>query len=203
MHHHHDDYYDLEADRASVSSSERGTRATHHHHVPQNPFLSLGVQTSLAISLHKLPEGFITFAANHANPRLGLSVFMSLFIHNICEGLAMALPLFLALRSRAKAMTWASILGGITQPFGAALAALWFWGSQDAYGKVTHSHDAPAAGETALMYGIIFSITAGIMTNVGMQLFAEATSLTHCHTACVKFALGGMVLLGLGQALLE
>lgn len=27
-----------------------------HHHVPKNEFLSIGVQTSLAIALHKIPE---------------------------------------------------------------------------------------------------------------------------------------------------
>lgn len=34
----------------------------HHHHVPANAFLSIGLQTVLAIGLHKFPEGFITFA---------------------------------------------------------------------------------------------------------------------------------------------
>jgi zinc transporter, ZIP family len=67
----------------------------HHHHVPTNEFMSIGLQTSIAIALHKLPEGFITFATNHANPKLGFTVFMALFIHNVTEGFAMALPLYL------------------------------------------------------------------------------------------------------------
>ena len=98
----------------------------HHHHVPTNPYLTLSLQTTLAIALHKLPEGFITYAANHASPRLGFTVFFSLFIHNISEGFAMALPLYLALHSRWKAICWSSILGGLSQPLGAGVAALWF-----------------------------------------------------------------------------
>ncbi|CCF37928.1 vacuolar membrane zinc transporter [Colletotrichum higginsianum] len=74
------------------------------------------------MTLHKYPEGFITYATNHANPSLGFNVFMALFVHNITEGFAMALPLYMALGSRTKAMFWAAILGGLSQPFGAGIA---------------------------------------------------------------------------------
>ena len=121
---------------------------SHHHHVPQNAFLSIGLQTSIAIALHKLPEGFITFATNHANAKLGFAVFMALFIHNITEGFAMALPLYLALGSRWKAMVWSSILGGVSQPLGAGVAALWF--------KIAGRGDlAPGEG----VYGAMFAVT--------------------------------------------
>ncbi|KAI5304002.1 hypothetical protein KEM56_006966 [Ascosphaera pollenicola] len=196
----HHEHHDLEAGHPPHHNTIGLVSKTHHHHVPRNPFLTLGMQTSLAISLHKLPEGFITFAANHANPSLGLSVFMSLFIHNICEGLAMALPLYLALQSRFKAMIWACILGGLSQPLGALLAAIWLYDSGNIGGK--HQDDS-AHGKTALVYGALFSVTSGIMTYVGLQLYTEATSLTHSSAICVRFALTGMVLLGLGQALMR
>src|SRR5579871_4997050 len=95
--------------------SELPDGVEHHHHVPTNAFLSIGLQTCTAIALHKLPEGFITYATNHANPRLGFSVFLALFVHNISEGFAMALPLYLALNSKWKAVIWSSVLGGISQ----------------------------------------------------------------------------------------
>lgn len=120
----------------------------HHHHVPNNAFLSIGLQTSIAIAVHKLPEGFITYATNHANPKLGFSVFMALFIHNITEGFAMALPLYLAINSRPKAMFWSSLLGGVSQPLGAGIAALWF--------KLAGTGDSePGEG----VYGGMFAIT--------------------------------------------
>ncbi|KAI9842181.1 MAG: hypothetical protein M1830_007820, partial [Pleopsidium flavum] len=111
---------------ASGAPPPNNSAQAHHHHVPTNAFLSIGLQTSIAIALHKLPEGFITFATNHANPKLGFAVFLALFIHNITEGFAMALPLYLALGSRWKAMFWSSLLGGISQPLGAGVAAIWF-----------------------------------------------------------------------------
>ena len=162
----------------------------HHHHVPSNAFLSIGLQTSIAIALHKLPEGFITYATNHANPKLGFAVFMALFIHNITEGFAMALPLYLALGSRWKAMFWSSLLGGISQPLGAGVAATWF--------KLAGSHDM-TPGER--IYGGMFAVTAGIMTSVALQLFSESLSLTHNRNMCVAFAFVGMAILGFSFAL--
>ncbi|KAL8973067.1 MAG: hypothetical protein Q9183_000190 [Haloplaca sp. 2 TL-2023] len=186
---------DLESNRRSTVSLASSTASDddqqqHHHHVHSNAFLSIGLQTSIAIALHKLPEGFITYATNHANPKLGFAVFMALFIHNITEGFAMALPLYLAISSRWKAMFWSSLLGGVSQPFGAAVAALWF--------KVAgSSHRAP--GET--VYGCMFGITAGIMASVALQLFSESLALNHNRTLCLAFAFIGMGILGVSFAL--
>ena len=177
--------------RASLSSmSETANEASHHHHVPTNAFLAIGLQTSIAIALHKLPEGFITYATNHANPKLGFTVFMALFIHNITEGFAMALPLYLAINSRWKAMFWSSLLGGVSQPLGAAVAALWF--------KIAGTGDA-APGD--VVYGCMFAITSGIMASVALQLFSESLSLTHNRNICTAFAFIGMGILGISFAL--
>ncbi|KAF4553436.1 Zinc-regulated transporter-like protein 3 [Elsinoe fawcettii] len=162
----------------------------HHHHVPTNAFLSIGLQTSIAIALHKLPEGFITYATNHANPRLGFSVFLALFIHNITEGFAMALPLYLALQSRWKAMAWSALLGGFSQPLGAGIAALWF--------KIAgHTNMAPGEG----VYGGMFAVTSGIMTSVALSLFSESLDLTHSRGLCMVFAFVGMGIMGVSSAL--
>jgi ZIP family zinc transporter len=162
----------------------------HHHHVPTNAFLSIGLQTSIAIALHKLPEGFITYATNHANPKLGFSVFLALFIHNITEGFAMALPLYLAINSRVKAMLISFVLGGLSQPIGAAVAAIWF--------KLAGQGEwAPSEG----VYGGMFAVTAGIMASVALQLFSESLDLTHSRTLCMLGAFSGMGILGMSSAL--
>ncbi|KAK2004911.1 ZIP zinc transporter [Colletotrichum falcatum] len=169
---------------------DEDVEAQHHHHVPTNAFLSLGLQTSIAIALHKFPEGFITYATNHANPSLGFSVFMALFVHNITEGFAMALPLYMALGSRLKAMVWAAILGGFSQPLGAGIAVLWLK-------LAKHTRLTP----TAVAYACMFAITAGIMVSVGLQLFVEALSLNHNRNLCIFFGFMGMALLGITGAI--
>lgn len=166
----------------------------HHHHVPTNVFLSIGLQTSCAIALHKIPEGFITYATNHANPTLGLSIFLALFIHNITEGFALALPLYLAINSRWKAMLWSTLLGGVSQPLGAGVAALWF--------KVAGRGKGEGEGEPGeLVYGCMFAITAGIMAMVSLQLLGESLDLTHSRRLCFVSAFAGMGILGLSSAL--
>jgi ZIP family zinc transporter len=152
--------------------------------------MSIGLQTSIAIALHKLPEGFITYFTNHANPRLGFTVFLSLFVHNITEGFALALPLYLAFQSRTRAWMVAAVLGGITQPLGAACAVLYFHFS----GK-----SGIASGQIA--HGAIFAIVAGIMANVGLQLMGEAWALGHNRELCLMFSFLGMGILGVSSAL--
>ncbi|KAH8724271.1 ZIP zinc transporter-domain-containing protein [Phaeosphaeriaceae sp. PMI808] len=163
----------------------------HHHHVPTNVFLSIGLQTSIAIALHKIPEGFITYATNHANPTLGFSIFLALFIHNITEGFALALPLYLAIGSRWKAMFWSALLGGVSQPLGAGVAALSF--------KIAGRGKGDEGGE--LVYGGMFAITAGIMAMVSLQLLGESLDLTHSRRLCFVSAFCGMGILGLSSAL--
>ena len=186
------------SDTSSSSSSASSLHSpddhhqAHHHHVPTNAFLSIGLQTSTAIALHKIPEGFITYATNHANPRLGFSIFLALFIHNITEGFAMALPLYLAINSRWKAMFWSALLGGVSQPLGAGVAALWF---RVAGGK--NGDGAP--GDT--VYGAMFAVTAGIMAMVSLQLLGESLDLTHSRRLCFASAFFGMGILGLSSAL--
>lgn len=166
------------------------TEAQHHHHVPENAFLSISLQTVVAIALHKFPEGFIMYATNHASAALGFNVFMALFVHNIAEGFSMALPLYLAIGSRAKAIAWSSLLGGLTQPMGAGMAVLWF--------KLAN-RSAMDVDNTS--YGCLFAVTAGIMTSVALQLFVESLSLNHNKNLSIFFAFLGMALLGFSSAL--
>lgn len=162
----------------------------HHHHVPENPFMAIGLQSSIAIALHKFPEGFITYATNHANPALGWSIFIALFVHNISEGFVMALPLYLALKSRPKAFLWASLFGAISQPLGAGIAVAWF--------KIA-GHNGGQPGEA--VYGAMFAVTAGIMTSVALSLFVESLTLNHNRNWCVGWGFLGMCLMAGSNAL--
>lgn len=197
--HYHSPPRPLSSSSSSIHKQLEASQGTqHHHHVPQNAFLSIGLQTSLAIALHKIPEGIITYATNHVNPNLGLTIFLAIAIHNVTEGFAMALPLYLALNSRLKAMLWSSLLGGISQPAGAGIAALWIWFSGDGY----PADGGPETSESSYaIYGGMFAATAGVMTSVALQLFSEGLSLMHGRAVCIGFAVAGMGILGVSNAL--
>ncbi|PHH59108.1 hypothetical protein CDD80_1875 [Ophiocordyceps camponoti-rufipedis] len=115
---------------------------------------------------------------------------MALFVHNITEGFALALPLYMALGSRWRAMLWSAILGGLSQPIGAGAAALWFH-------LASRTHLTP----NAVAYACLFAATAGIMVSVALQLFVESLSLNHNRNLCIFFGFLGMVLMGFSSAL--
>ncbi|KAK3296111.1 Zinc/iron permease [Chaetomium fimeti] len=190
-HHHHHAHAHNHAHGSDIECPE-DVEAQHHHHVPTNGFLSIGLQTVIAIALHKFPEGFVTYATNHANPSLGFSVFMALFVHNIAEGFAMALPLYMALGSRVKAIFWSSLLGGFSQPLGAAVAVAWFKLAKRSNFEINST-----------AYACLFAVTAGIMVSVALQLFVESLSLNHNRNLSIFFAFLGMTLLGMSNALVS
>ena len=167
----------------------------HHHHIPTNAFLSISLQTSIAIALHKLPESFITYATNHANPQLGVTVFLAIGIHNIGDGFALALPIFLASGSRFKALWLTFVLGGLSQPIGAGVAAIWL--------KVAERNRGSDAGEDLSdgVYGTMFAITAGIMASVALSLLQESFELSHNKNLCMVFTFVGMGIMGMSLAL--
>ncbi|KAL2201422.1 Zinc/iron permease [Corynascus similis CBS 632.67] len=189
--HHHNAHVHTHSHDSDLECPE-DTEAQHHHHVPTNAFLSIGLQTVIAIALHKFPEGFITYATNHASPSLGFSVFMALSVHNIAEGFAMALPLYMALGSRVRAIFWSALLGGFSQPLGAAVAVAWFRLAK----RTNFEIDSTA-------YACLFAVTAGIMVSVALQLFVESLSLNHNRNLSIFFAFLGMTLLGVSNALVS
>ncbi|GME95054.1 unnamed protein product [[Candida] boidinii] len=140
----------------------------HHHHVttPLSRLLSIGLQTVLAITLHKFPEGFVMYSTSQADPKLGLSIFLSMFIHNFVEGFTMTLPIYIALNSRIKALLIAGTLGSLAQPFGAFLGYLLF---KDALLDM----DDP---QTNFIFGSLIAITSGFLTIIGFQMFASSIS---------------------------
>ncbi|CDR45931.1 CYFA0S20e01992g1_1 [Cyberlindnera fabianii] len=154
----------------------------HHHKIntPVSRILSIGLQTCLALTLHKFPEGFITFATTQADPQLGLSIFLSLAIHNFVEGFSMALPLYLALNSRAKAFGITFILGGLSQPIG-ALAANLVLGDRK-MGK----------DESLGIFGSLMGVTAGFLSVISLQLFSSSINFGGSTNSVIRWCMFGM-----------
>ncbi|KAK6341295.1 hypothetical protein TWF696_008374 [Orbilia brochopaga] len=191
-HHRESDHdHDVHSHAGTHSSSHRDENGhshkhPHHHHIANNAFVGIGFQTTLAIALHRCPDGFITFVTNHADKNLGFTIFLSLFIHSAVDGFTMCLPLYLALQSAWKAVVITVLVGGLAQPLGGLIAFLWLKGGS-------------APSETA--YGIIFSFTAGLMSVVAVQLLRQIPS-DHKHPDLPYISmLAGGVLMCLSVAL--
>ncbi|KTB21895.1 Zinc-regulated transporter 3 [Nakaseomyces glabratus] len=181
---------------------------SHHHHLetPFSKLLSIGLQTCLVLTLHKFPEGLIIFYTNQSDETksLGLSIFISLLIHNFVEGFAMTLPFYTAFESKWKAILITTILGGGSQPFGAILGYFIFKSSG---GDHKHSDGAPP------IMGLLLSITAGFLVVISVQMFQTGVSFSDSHhhhsddneeeiaqnhtmgTTCLKWCCAGICLI--------
>ena len=111
----------------------------------------------LAIIIHNLPEGIITFLTASINLKLGLSLAIAIMLHNIPEGISIAVPIYYSTKSRLKALFY-TIIAAISEPLGALLAFLFL------KNYITN-----------FLLGIMLSLIAGIMSNISLyELFPES-----------------------------
>ena len=81
----------------------------------------LGILSMLALMLHNLPEGIVTFLSSYQNMELGLKISVAIMLHNIPEGISIAVPIYYATGSKKKA-AFMTFLSGLAEPLGAFLA---------------------------------------------------------------------------------
>ncbi|KAJ2485012.1 Zinc transporter [Coemansia sp. RSA 2050] len=173
---------DPKADTAAQLSSR-------HHSL----LMHVGLQTAVAIALHKVPEGLIIYLSRQASPRLGLSVAASLFAHNLPEGLMLALPLFLATRRRHMAFAVSSLMGAIPPAIGAVLGMLVVGDSS------SHDRGTKLSG----IFGVAFGLTAGMMCMVSLNGMLPTARIYDRSGSVVSwcFALGVAAMLFANAAL--
>ena len=82
-----------------------------------------GVLIAIAMVLHNVPEGLITFMGAAESPGLGISLAVAIALHNIPEGVAIAAPIYMATRSKKRALLYTG-LASLAEPIGALLG---FW----------------------------------------------------------------------------
>ncbi|CDK27419.1 unnamed protein product [Kuraishia capsulata CBS 1993] len=167
----------------------------HHHHIttPLSRLLSIGLQTVLALTLHKFPEGFIVYSTSNADEQTGLSIFLSMFIHNFVEGFTMALPLYIALDSRVKAILIVGLLGGLAQPVGALCSYLIF------RGKFLNLDDP----KNLMIFGSLMCVTSGFLTIIGFQMLSSSIAFGGSQSKVLTWACLGISLIGLSYVLMS
>ena len=83
----------------------------------------VGVLSMIALMIHNLPEGILTFLSSSVNLKLGLKLGLAIMLHNIPEGIAIAVPIYYSTYSHKKGVVGA-LISGLSEPFGALLAFL-------------------------------------------------------------------------------
>ena len=116
-----------------------------------NSLYKVGIISMLAIILHNIPEGIVTFVSTTQNTSLGLSLAIAIAIHNIPEGISISIPIYYATKNKLKAITY-TLLSALSEPLGAIL---------------TYFFLTPIINDYLL--GILFSFTAGIMIYISLE----------------------------------
>lgn len=167
----------------------------HHHHVnlPLSRLLLIGIQTILALTLHKLPEGFITYITSETNPQLGVLIFLSLLIHNYTEGFSMCLPLYYSFSARTrfrklKAVLVSALLGGLSQPLGAAGGYLFLR---------YYAGDSLDLDRLNQVFGISMAVTSGFLVVIALLMYGSAVSFSGLPNFVMLWCLMGMGVIGL------
>ena len=83
----------------------------------------VGALTAIVITLHKIPEGIITYIGYVDDPVIGLTLAIGIAAHNIPEGLSVALPVFYATHNRSKAFLWC-FASGLAEPIISSVSSL-------------------------------------------------------------------------------
>ena len=110
----------------------------------------VGILSMIAIILHNVPEGIVTFISTTRNISLGISLAIAIALHNIPEGISIGIPIYYATKSEKKAIGY-TFLSAMSEPFGAGL---------------TYFFLVPFINN--LVLGFLFSFVAGIMIQISM-----------------------------------
>lgn len=81
----------------------------------------VGIMTAVGIAIHNLPEGMAVALVALADLKLGIPIAIAIAIHNIPEGIACSVPLYCGTKNR-KRSCLISFAAGLTEPLGAIIA---------------------------------------------------------------------------------
>ena len=122
-----------------------------------NELEKVGVLSLVAIIIHNVPEGILTFMMASVNYKLGLSLAIAIALHNIPEGISISVPIYYSINSKVKAFFY-TFVAALSEPFGALISFIFF--------KEINSK---------LIIGILFSLVCGIMIYLSLfDLVKEA-----------------------------
>lgn len=135
-----------------------------------NSLYQIGILSMLAIILHNIPEGIITYLTTTMEYKAGIFLALSIACHNIPEGICIAIPIYYSTNSKWKAFKMV-LLSALSEPLGALIAFLFL---QD---KLSD-----------MMIGIFLALVAGIMISLALlEILPEANKYSLKHTIIYFF----------------
>lgn len=86
-----------------------------------NNLYKIGISSMIAIIIHNIPEGIITYITASNNIKLGILLGITIALHNIPEGITISVPIYYSTGSKRKALIY-TLISALSEPFGALIA---------------------------------------------------------------------------------
>lgn len=143
-----------------------------------NKLYKLGIINSLALMIHNIPEGILTFSTTTVNVSLGIALALSILFHNIPEGISISVPIYYSTNSKFKAFIY-TFISGFSEIIGAIITYIFL------YKYINNS-----------FIGVILSLTVGIMSYISLsELLPTAIKYNKKKTTIVFFIIGFIFML--------
>lgn len=137
----------------------------------------IGLLTAIVLTIHNLPEGMAVAVSSLSSIRHGLIVSLAICIHNIPEGVVIAAPIYSATNKMGKAVAW-TFYSGLSEPVGAVLAL-----------GLMKDFMQPA------MIEYLLTFIGGIMIGVSvMELLPEAMAYKRSSSLAVGTLFGALIM---------
>ena len=134
----------------------------------------IGILSLIAIILHNIPEGIVTYMVTRKDIILGISLCMAIAIHNIPEGISIAIPIYFATGSKFRAFLY-TFISAISEFMGAIIAYLFI-------GKYMNN----------FILGGIFLFTGGIMLALSYDKLLP-TGIKYNKKIAILWFIGGII----------
>ena len=118
--------------------------------ISSNSLYKLGIVSIIALVLHNIPEGIITFLTSSKDIKLGISIAIAIALHNIPEGISIAIPIYYSTNNRRITFIY-TFIAGFSEFVGGIISYIFLYRFINNYTLF-----------------IILSITAGIMIHLSI-----------------------------------
>ena len=108
---------------------------------------------------------------------LGLSICIAIALHNIPEGISIAVPIFYSTKSKMKAIFYTA-LAGLSEPLGAIITGLFL---------VNYIND--------MVLGLLFAVIAGVMIQISSSKLLPTGNEYNARYSKIFFIIGFIVML--------
>ena len=142
-----------------------------------NSLFKVGILSMIAIILHNIPEGIVTFIVSNKSIMLGVAICIAIALHNIPEGISIAVPIYYSTKNRKKAILY-TLIASLSEPFGAILTGLFL---------INYIND--------MILGLLFAFIGGIMIQISVGKLLPTGNNYNKKISFVFFIIGFIVML--------